>query len=145
MDGFFVAKLKKFAPGERKATSTSAGVPDKDAPEANEVEGSADGMDVDFRFVRCHCFCLFPSSLSLGRSSVCVCVKGEAEYILLHVTLVQPLCMATDAPEPHRESSHVGVHVGRGCREGPRRIFSGFVAGLHGVPQMSDPARRDPE
>lgn len=52
MDGFFVAKLKKFAPGERKAASTSGGVPDKDAPEANEAGGSADGMDVDHRFVR---------------------------------------------------------------------------------------------
>lgn len=52
MDGFFVAKLKKFAPGERRATSTSAGVPDTDAPEANEAGGSADGMDVDNRLVR---------------------------------------------------------------------------------------------
>lgn len=50
MDGFFVAKLKKFAPGERKAVSTPGGVPDKDAPEANEAGGSADGMDVDFRY-----------------------------------------------------------------------------------------------
>lgn len=52
MDGFFVAKLKKFAPGERKASSTS-GVPDKDAPEANETNSSADGMEVDFRSVFC--------------------------------------------------------------------------------------------
>lgn len=50
MDGFFVAKLKKFAPGERKALSTST-VPDIDAPEANEPGGSADGMEVDFRLV----------------------------------------------------------------------------------------------
>lgn len=43
MDGFFVAKLKKFAPGERKALSTT-GVPDKDAPEANE-DGEAMQME----------------------------------------------------------------------------------------------------
>lgn len=47
MDGFFVAKLKKFAPGERKALSTAAGVPGKDAPEANEAGEKADAMDVD--------------------------------------------------------------------------------------------------
>ncbi|CAM9544111.1 unnamed protein product, partial [Ectocarpus sp. 12 AP-2014] len=49
MDGFFVAKLKKFAPGERKAVSTGAGVPDKDAPEANEAGAvsAANEMDVD--------------------------------------------------------------------------------------------------
>lgn len=52
MDGFFVAKLKKFAPGERKATSSTSGVPDKDAPEANETtRSSADGMEVDVRYV----------------------------------------------------------------------------------------------
>lgn len=56
MDGFFVAKLKKFAPGERKAVSTGAGVPDKDAPEANEA-GAAGLMDVDYRFDR---FLLLP-------------------------------------------------------------------------------------
>lgn len=48
MDGFFVAKLKKFAPGERKALSSSA-VPDKDAPEANEADGSTDAMELDDR------------------------------------------------------------------------------------------------
>lgn len=54
MDGFFVAKLKKFAPGERKAVSTGAGVPDRDAPEANEAgaAGDANEMDVDHRFDR---------------------------------------------------------------------------------------------
>ncbi|CAM9366670.1 unnamed protein product, partial [Hapterophycus canaliculatus] len=46
MDGFFVAKLKKFAPGERKALSPS-GLPDKDAPEANETRSPADGMEID--------------------------------------------------------------------------------------------------
>lgn len=48
MDGFFVAKLKKFAPGERKASSTT-GVPDKDAPEANEDGGLGDAMRMDDR------------------------------------------------------------------------------------------------
>lgn len=48
MDGFFVAKLKKFAPGERKALSTT-GVPDKDAPEANEDGGLGDAMHMDDR------------------------------------------------------------------------------------------------
>lgn len=70
MDGFFVAKLKKFAPGERRTLSASGGVPDKDAPEANEVGGSVDGMDVDHRFVR-----LFLPVLSLKllffRAPVC--------------------------------------------------------------------------
>ncbi|CAM9201057.1 unnamed protein product, partial [Laminaria digitata] len=48
MDGFFVAKLKKFAPGERKmAVSTASGVPDKDAPEANEPGGKVDEMDFE--------------------------------------------------------------------------------------------------
>lgn len=51
MDGFFVAKLKKFAPGERKATSSTSRAPDKDAPEANEVASPADGMEVDFRYI----------------------------------------------------------------------------------------------
>lgn len=50
MDGFFVAKLKKFAPGERKATSSTSGIPDKDAPEANETTHYADGMEVEFRY-----------------------------------------------------------------------------------------------
>lgn len=48
MDGFFVAKLKKFAPGERKMLSTASGVPDKDAPEANEAGGDVDEMEMDF-------------------------------------------------------------------------------------------------
>lgn len=59
MDGFFVAKLKKFAPGERKALTTS-GVPDKDAPEANEASGSADGMEIDDRFVYSSGFQMVP-------------------------------------------------------------------------------------
>ncbi|CAM9173404.1 unnamed protein product, partial [Sphacelaria rigidula] len=45
MDGFFVAKLKKFAPGERR-TVTTLGVPDKGAPEANE-DGASSAMDVE--------------------------------------------------------------------------------------------------
>lgn len=50
MDGFFVAKLKKFAPGERKmVVTTASGVPDKDAPEANEPGGDADAMDFEDR------------------------------------------------------------------------------------------------
>lgn len=49
MDGFFVAKLKKFAPGERR-TVTTLGVPDKDAPEANE-EGGSSAMDVEDRYI----------------------------------------------------------------------------------------------
>lgn len=48
MDGFFVAKLKKFAPGERRAVTTK-GVPDKDAPEANE-EGGSSVMDAEDRY-----------------------------------------------------------------------------------------------
>lgn len=47
MDGFFVAKLKKFAPGERRAVTT-LGVPDQIAPEANE-EGWSCAMDVEDR------------------------------------------------------------------------------------------------
>lgn len=58
MDGFFVAKLKKFAPGERKMVSTASGVPDKDAPEANEAGGDVDEMDFEDRFVL---FLWFPS------------------------------------------------------------------------------------
>lgn len=44
-----MAKLKKFAPGERKAVFTTAGIPDNDAPEANEPGGKADEMDVEDR------------------------------------------------------------------------------------------------
>lgn len=69
MDGFFVAKLKKFAPGERKAVSTGAGVPDKGAPEANEAgaAGAANEMDVDYRFDIFQLLLLF-SFLLHGRS-----------------------------------------------------------------------------
>lgn len=57
MDGFFVAKLKKFAPGERR-TVTTLGVPDKGAPEANE-DGASSAMDVEdrYKFGRQLCLC----------------------------------------------------------------------------------------
>lgn len=44
-----MAKLKKFAPGERRAVSASSNVPSQDAPEANEEGGTADAMDLDDR------------------------------------------------------------------------------------------------
>lgn len=47
MDGFFVAKLKKFAPGERKAVAT-VGVPHRNASEADEAGGTS-AMEVDGR------------------------------------------------------------------------------------------------
>lgn len=40
MDGFFVAKLKKFAPGERRLASN-------EALETNESVGVTDPMDQD--------------------------------------------------------------------------------------------------
>ena len=49
MDGFFVAKLKKFAPGERRTASDVVGVPRDDTPEANEPGGAASAMEVDDR------------------------------------------------------------------------------------------------
>lgn len=83
MDGFFVAKLKKFAPGERKALSTAA-VPDKDAPEANEAGGAADGMDVDFRLVRSLVRLVFISLLYFAQflrryGTFCCCLRRERD------------------------------------------------------------------
>lgn len=54
MDGFFVAKLKKFAPGERQLSSIEAGIRDEDELEARmEKEGGgASAMEVDEKWVK---------------------------------------------------------------------------------------------
>lgn len=86
MDGFFVAKLKKFAPGERKAVSTT-GVPDKDAPEANEEGGADDAMedrlgpDTVLYLLLCVCVCVLFVTLTSHsslqeRSSITLIVKN---------------------------------------------------------------------